>query len=140
MTEAADDQEIRDTQDPSTPSSRSLALSITPMDYILGMADFTGELMRMCINSIGSGDMEVPFMLVTFMRQLYDSFQLPGNTPGREYIRKLSVMRQSLSKVENACYMLRVRGSEIPQHMLLDAIASLRDVGSTSGNQTEFET
>ena len=95
------------------------------MDYVLGVADFTGELMRMCINSIGTGDGETPFTLVAFMRELYDSFRLLGNQPGREFVRKLSVMRQSVSKVENACYMLRVRGSEIPKHMLLDAISAL---------------
>lgn len=122
--------------DSDTPM-RTLSVSISPMDYVLGIADFTGELMRMCINSIGSGDTEIPFMLVTFMRQLYDSFQLLGNTPGREYVRKLSVMRQSLAKVENACYMLRVRGSEIPKHMLLDAISALPAEGM---NTMDLET
>ncbi|XP_033641049.1 translin-associated protein X-like [Asterias rubens] len=121
VSDATPDGEVHDPDSPM----RALSVSVSPMDYVLGIADFTGELMRMCINSIGNGDTETPFVLVTFMQQLYDCFQLLGNTPGREYTRKMSVMRQSLAKVENACYMLRVRGSEFPKHMLLDAISAL---------------
>uniref|UniRef100_A0A9L0SKR5 Translin associated factor X n=1 Tax=Equus caballus TaxID=9796 RepID=A0A9L0SKR5_HORSE len=36
-------------------------LKITPVDYLLGVADLTGELMRMCINSVGNGDIDTPF-------------------------------------------------------------------------------
>ncbi|XP_038066440.1 translin-associated protein X-like isoform X2 [Patiria miniata] len=137
--EAAPDDAIEQGSLPKEPPSatlhRTLALYVSPLDYVLGVADFTGELMRMCINSVGVGDLETPFELVAFMRELYDSFQLLGNQPGREFVRKLSVMRQSVSKVENACYMLRVRGSEIPKHMLLDAISSLPDSA-----QTDFDT
>lgn len=35
-------------------------LKITPVDYLLGVADLTGELMRMCINSVGNGDIATP--------------------------------------------------------------------------------
>lgn len=115
------------------PEKIRIDLHIPPNEYMLGMADFTGELMRMCINSVGSGDRDTPFQLVSFMREIYDGFQLLGNTPTREVVRKLYTMRQSLKKVENTCYTLHVRGSEIPEHMLLDAIASVdkseRDFG-----------
>ena len=107
------------------PEKITIDLHIPPNEYMLGMADFTGELMRMCINSVGSGDRDTPFQLVSFMREIYDGFQLLGNTPTREVVRKLYTMRQSLKKVENTCYTLHVRGSEIPEHMLLDAIASV---------------
>ena len=107
------------------PEKIRIDLHIPPNEYMLGMADFTGELMRMCINSVGSGDRDTPFQLVSFMREIYDGFQLLGNTPTREVVRKLYTMRQSLKKVENTCYTLHVRGSEIPEHMLLDAIASV---------------
>ncbi|XP_022097266.1 translin-associated protein X-like [Acanthaster planci] len=110
---------------PRTPPMRTLALHLSPTDYVLGMADFTGELMRACINGIGAGDAQTPFALVAFLRQLYDGCRFLGNRPGREFVRKLAVMRQSLAKVESACYMLQVRGSEIPKHMLLDVISSL---------------
>ena len=37
--------------------------------------------------------------------------------------RKCNVLKSSLEKVERACYTLRVRGSEIPTHMLADVFA-----------------
>lgn len=104
-----------------------LNLHIPPSEYMLGMADFTGELMRLCIFSMGNGDRDTPFQLVSFMRDIYDGFQRLGTTPSREVGRKMHTMKQSLKKVENACYTLHVRGSEMPQHMLLDAISSTVD-------------
>ncbi|XP_072169785.1 translin-associated protein X-like [Diadema setosum] len=102
----------------------STSLELPPLEYMLGLADFTGELMRLCINTIGGGDLERPFHLVSFTRAINEGFQLIGNLAGREMVRKSSVMRQSLKKMEDACYVIRVRGSEIPQHMLKDALFS----------------
>ena len=48
----------------------------------------------------------------------------PGNTGPREISRKLFTLRQSLAKVENACYQLKVRGEEIPRHMLADVFSA----------------
>lgn len=49
-------------------------LKLTPVDYLLGVADLTGELMRMCINSVGNGDIDTPFEVSQFLRQgqVYD--------------------------------------------------------------------
>ena len=35
-----------------------------------------------------------------------------------ELERKVKVLRQSMRKVENACYNINVRGTEVPKHML----------------------
>ncbi len=48
----------------------------------------------------------------------------------RELKRKLQVSRQSLQKVETACYTVQVRGSEIPKE-LLAAKAVLSDDNPT---------
>lgn len=32
--------------------------------------------------------------------------------------QKVKVLRQSMRKVENACYNINVRGTEVPKHML----------------------
>lgn len=101
-----------------------LTFQITPTDYLLGVADLTGELMRMCISSVGNGDMDTPFQLSGFLRQIHDGFSLIGNTGPYEVSKKLHTLRQSLGKVEDACYTLRVRGSEIPKHMLADVFSS----------------
>ncbi|KAJ8365981.1 hypothetical protein SKAU_G00148120 [Synaphobranchus kaupii] len=99
----------------------ALSFQVTPTDYLLGVADLTGELMRMCINSVGNGDMDTPFQLGQFLREIHDGFAYIGNTGPYEVSKKLYTLKQSLGKVEDACYALRVRGSEIPKHMLADS-------------------
>lgn len=101
-----------------------LSLQITHVDYLLGVADLTGELMRLCISSVGNGDINTPFELTQFLREIFDGFAYIGNTGPYEISRKLYTLKQSLGKVENACYMLKVRGSEIPKHMLADLFVS----------------
>ncbi|KAG8583303.1 hypothetical protein GDO81_008363 [Engystomops pustulosus] len=101
-----------------------LSFQITPVDYLLGVADLTGELMRFCIGSVGNGDIDTPFQLTQFLREIFDGFAYIGNSGPYEISRKLFALRQSLTKVENACYMLKVRGSETPKHMLADLFVS----------------
>ncbi|KAG9338075.1 hypothetical protein JZ751_027153 [Albula glossodonta] len=101
-----------------------LTFQVTPTDYLLGIADLTGELMRMCINSVGSGDIDTPFQLGQFLREIHDGFSYIGNTGPYEVSKKLYTLKQSLGKVEDACYTLRVRGSEIPKHMLADVFTT----------------
>ncbi|KAM9477337.1 translin-associated protein X isoform 2-T2 [Clarias gariepinus] len=101
-----------------------LTFQVTPTDYLLGVADLTGELMRMCISSVGNGDVDTPFELSNFLRQIHDGFSYIGNMGPYEVSKKLHTLRQSLGKVEDACYTLRVRGSEIPKHMLADVFSN----------------
>ncbi|XP_007892045.1 translin-associated protein X isoform X1 [Callorhinchus milii] len=101
-----------------------LCLQVTPTDYLLGIADLTGELMRMCISSVGNGDVETPFEVSQFLRDVYYGFTYIGNTGPYEVSKKLYTLKQSLAKVEDACYTLTVRGSEIPKHMLADVLSS----------------
>lgn len=109
---------------PGAPGAQVLTFQVTPSDYLLGVADLTGELMRMCISSVGNGDIDTPFQLSQFLRQIHDGFSYIGNTGPYEVSKKLHTLRQSLGKVEDACYTLRVRGSEIPKHMLADVFSS----------------
>ncbi|KAM9847568.1 translin-associated protein X [Aulostomus maculatus] len=110
--------------DSLAPGAQVLTFQVTPSDYLLGVADLTGELMRMCISSVGNGDIDTPFQLSQFLRQIHDGFSYIGNTGPYEVSKKLHTLRQSLGKVEDACYTLRVRGSEIPKHMLADVFSS----------------
>ncbi|KAG7462841.1 hypothetical protein MATL_G00188920 [Megalops atlanticus] len=114
-----------ETKDPAEQQRMQvLTFQVTPTDYLLGVADLTGELMRMCISSVGNGDIDTPFQLSQFLRQIYDGFSYIGNTGPYEVSKKLHTLKQSLGKVEDACYTLRVRGSEIPKHMLADVFSS----------------
>ncbi|KAL0983656.1 hypothetical protein UPYG_G00130860 [Umbra pygmaea] len=112
-----------DDQQPIGPP-QVLTFQVTPTDYLLGVADLTGELMRMCISSVGNGDIDTPFQVSMFLRQIHDGFSYIGNTGPYEVSKKLHTLRQSLAKVEDACYTLKVRGSEIPKHMLADVFSS----------------
>ncbi|KAM4681210.1 translin-associated protein X isoform 1-T2 [Amazona ochrocephala] len=109
------------------------SLKITPVDYLLGVADLTGELMRLCISSVGNGDIDTPFELSQFLRQIYDGFTFIGNTGPYEVSKKLYTLKQSLAKVENACYTLKVRGSEIPKHMLADVFSTKTELIDDDG-------
>lgn len=119
-------------------------LLFTQYDFILGIADFTGEMMRKCINTLGSGNVSDCFKLCNFVRAVNTGFlgmfkfsnggefeqgcfravsglSYSGN---REVSRKTHVLRQSLAKMELVCYHIQIRGSEIPKHMLLSVIES----------------
>uniref|UniRef100_A0A131XIA3 Putative translin associated factor x n=1 Tax=Hyalomma excavatum TaxID=257692 RepID=A0A131XIA3_9ACAR len=113
------ESEMADEPAPQTPPGK-FSLEITPMDYMLGIADLTGELMRKCINAVGQGNLDEPFMLCRFLRDVYSGFLGFGNTAGREMSRKVWTLFQSVRKVENACYTIKVRGSEVPNHVLAD--------------------
>lgn len=45
-----------DTTETTENIERKVVCLIEPTEYILGLGDLTGELMRRCINSLGSGD------------------------------------------------------------------------------------
>ena len=109
--------------EPQLCTDQMVSVHIPPIEYMLGLADLTGELMRMAISSVGQGNLAVPYEHCAFMRTIHDAFVSYGNV-SRELVKKVSTLRQSLCKVENACYTLQVRGSEIPKHMLAEVFTS----------------
>ncbi|GAB1862456.1 Translin-associated protein X [Camponotus japonicus] len=105
----------------STEQSITRKVMVTPTDYILGIADLTGELMRKCINNLAIGDISSCYQTCNFVRKIYVAFL--GYTSvafSNEMNKKIFTLKQSLTKMENACYTIKVRGSEIPKHMLAD--------------------
>ena len=96
---------------------------LSQLNYVLGVGDLTGELMRMCITAVGAGQQEIPLQLLPFITSIYCGFQsLPHIA--RDISQKLRTMRSSVAKIETACYTLQIRGSEIPRHMLGDVFQS----------------
>lgn len=91
-------------------------------DYLLGVADLTGELMRLCINATGNGNLELPFFIVQVMRDIYCCYLNLGYTSVKELPTKLKTLKNSLFKVENVCYNIKVRGSEVPNKLLVDML------------------
>lgn len=91
-------------------------LKITPVDYLLGVDDLTGKLMQMCINSVRNVDIDTSFEVSQFLGHIYDRFSFIGKIGPYEVSKRLYTLKQSLAKVDNAGYALKVRGSEIPKH------------------------
>nr|VDD07760.1 unnamed protein product [Brassica oleracea] len=87
---------------------------INILDYILGLADLTGELMRMAIGSLSDGEVEFAQRICQFVRQIHRELLLvvPQMDDSYDMKSKMEVMLQSVIKIENACFSVHVRGSE----------------------------
>lgn len=96
----------------SDPSTSPLKINL--LDYLLGIGDLTGELMRLAISQVADGEVEVANTICNFVRDLYKDLSLvtPITDDSYEMNKKMETMLQSLVKIENACYAVRIRGSE----------------------------
>ncbi|KAI0724285.1 Translin [Cerioporus squamosus] len=94
-------------------------------DYLLGLSDLTGELMRFAIASISRrGGRQKASDVCSFVRHCKADFE--RLTPYfRELRKKQNVTAQSLEKIEDAAYAVAVRTSEfdLPPEMLDDLVA-----------------
>lgn len=100
-------------------------LSLCVEDYVLGVADLSGELMRLAINSAGQGNSEATFRICAFVRTFQEELAILESTSHwRGFYQKINTLKSTVRKLEQACYTLRVRGTEVPQHMLGDLFRS----------------
>lgn len=118
----------------SSEKSKSIQILITPFEYILGISDLTGELMRQCINNLATGDSASCYETCNFVRNMYKGFLGCISISNKEINRKLCTLKQSLHKMENVCYTIKIRGSEIPKHILVD-VATEEYIESDEGYQ-----
>eukprot|EP00761_Pharyngomonas_kirbyi_P008102 gb/GECH01008113.1/.p1 GENE.gb/GECH01008113.1/~~gb/GECH01008113.1/.p1 ORF type:complete len:262 (+),score=70.95 gb/GECH01008113.1/:1-786(+) len=93
-------------------ADQPLYLHLSEVDYILGIGDLTGELMRLATNAVVRGDLNTPAEILSFMEDLYGRFQSLPSGIHRDIAKKTSIMKQSLEKVEKLCYRLQIRGEE----------------------------
>lgn len=96
----------------SDPSLEPLQINI--LDYILGLADLTGELMRLAIGRVSDGELEYAEKICRFVREIYRELTLvaPKMDDSSDMRSKMDTMLQSVMKIENACFSVHVRGSE----------------------------
>ncbi|PPQ71609.1 hypothetical protein CVT26_010544 [Gymnopilus dilepis] len=107
-------------------------------DYLLGLSDLTGELMRFAISSIARrGGRKKANQVCAFVRGCKADFE--RMTPYiRELSKKQAVTAQSLEKIEDAAYAIVVRSSEydLPPDMLDDIVAQSVSNYNTYGHET----
>lgn len=103
-------------------SLTQLSVHIPPAEYVLGIADISGELMRIAVHSVGVGDKETPFIICRTLCELYTALSTLYGI-ARDLPQKLSSLRQSVAKVEATCYAIHVRGSELPDHLLTSMLS-----------------
>lgn len=103
-----------------------LKVEVTLVDYLCGVGDLTGELMRLGINYVSAGNFSKPAEICMFLNQLYRGFALLGHgVVSKDFNFKLRVAKQNLEKIEHACYVLKLRGSEVPEHLLAEVMTNL---------------
>lgn len=92
---------------------------ITDSDYLNGIGDLTGELMRYAINKIGAGEPKSAIFVCRFMQQIHEEFEVINAISPSAVSKKLQVMRTSLTKVEQACYSCQIRKVEESANSIL---------------------
>ncbi|KAF9574846.1 hypothetical protein EC968_005324 [Mortierella alpina] len=138
---------------PSTPMPLTrLTIEVTDEDYLLGIADLTGELMRLAINTLGqslvSSPQEVDALgtallptpeqrvqqILQFLRTIKSGFDGLSMTKKSPISKKMDTLNQSLKKIELACYNVKVRGAEYPPEVLRQMLVSGQVMGGGAGD------
>ncbi|CEP15116.1 hypothetical protein [Parasitella parasitica] len=96
-------------------------------DYILGLADFTGELMRHAIHVVSTGKYNQAMVICELLRKIDLDFDLMATSYLPQLSKKLGTLKGSIKKVEQACYTFQIRGSEYPEEMYLTIIKNHQD-------------
>lgn len=119
-------------------------IQLSKEDYILGLFDMTGEMMRFAITSVAttplsqllntadttSGDVKgtsTPQCLLRdlrSLRSLFECMDMGFSAFGKDAEKKLGVMQDSVVKVEYAFYGMVVRGSERPEGWVAEVDAA----------------
>ena len=103
-----------------------LGVKLTYEDYVLGLFDTTGELMRFAITYIATNGYQPNFndsktapTLLGDMQALRTQLELLNASGSyalnRDFDQKLKTIKNSVEKVENSVYSMVVRGSERPK-------------------------
>ena len=114
-----------------TPSETQAAVpadvQLSPHDYMYGVFDLFGELMRFATVTTaqtgrlaGGGEAQGGRNILGDIHELGCAYEMLPEVPTRDYRNKMEAMRQSVTKVEKLGYGLVVRGSERPKGWVPD--------------------
>ncbi len=124
---APEDTEMNDadsSEDAAAPAAQhtspdALAVSITREDYLFGVFDLTGEMMRFATTTSAltgamagkDGDSQT---IVKDMQELGSFFEMLPRRHDKGWSQKMDTLHQSVRKVERLGYDRTVRGTERP--------------------------
>jgi hypothetical protein len=127
---------------PAQPTTEPPTVSLTQDDYLYGVFDLTGEMMRFATTSTalsgtmaggqgGGGGDDEPRTIVQDMHELGTLFEMLPVASGNRFQwgKKLEVTRQSVVKVERLGYDRIIRGSERPKGWVPDLSSGDQDQG-----------
>ncbi|KAF9164437.1 hypothetical protein DFQ27_006899 [Actinomortierella ambigua] len=77
-------------------------------EFLLGMVSITGELSRLAVNSVTSGDFNRPVRIGKFLKELYGGYQLL-NLKNDTLRKRFDGIKYDIKKVEEIIYDLTVR-------------------------------
>lgn len=60
-----------DQTEKSSDAETKIVCLVQPMEFMLGLADLSGEIMRKCINSLGSGDIQGCYDTCAFLQKMF---------------------------------------------------------------------
>ncbi|KAK6450593.1 hypothetical protein FP744_10006843 [Trichoderma asperellum] len=98
-------------------------IMLTPHDYMYGLFDLFGELMRFAtVTTAQTGELVGDYErnILSDIQELGCAFEMLPQVPTKDFRSKMEVMRQSINKVEKLGYGLVVRGSERPKGWVPD--------------------
>ncbi|ORX39189.1 Translin [Kockovaella imperatae] len=119
-------QEIQNTLKEEGPDDTLVV--VTPDDFILGISDLTGELMRFATNALSTGDAETPQEICAFVRNIKTYFDGIPTHHLRQLSKKQEETTRSLMKIEKLCYETQLRSIEYDGRRDVLAQMSRRDV------------
>ncbi|KAI5844530.1 Translin family-domain-containing protein [Morchella snyderi] len=118
-------------------------IEITPADYILGIFDLVGEIMRFGITMIATrGDVSKLLRDIRELRMQFETLDTSvggGGLLGKEVSKKMGVMQTCVEKVEMAVCGFIVRGSERPKGWVPELTTERAVGGGRRGNFDEDE-
>ena len=91
-------------------------------DYLGGVSDLSGELMRVCVSAGGTNKAAVAHATCAFVREMRSHFVLLAGA-SRDMSKKVDVMDESLRKMEQVCFQLRLREAEVFPQMAMTSLA-----------------
>ena len=87
-------------------------VELTPHDYLFGVFDVFGEMMRFATVAAAQGRLAGERTILADVQELACAYEMLREIPTKDYRFKMEAMRQSVNKVEKLGYGLAIRGSE----------------------------